>query len=123
MKTIELGKCLEQNFVVEEQHSAKSYGSGFVNVLSTPALIGFMEKVCNELLIEFLDENEVSVGIEVNVKHLKATKIGDKIKCTAIIIETEKNKVTFKVEAYDSNNKIGEGTHKRAIISKEKIKF
>lgn len=123
MKKIEVNKQHEEYYRVEEKHSARNFGSGFVDVLSTPALIGFMEKTCNDLLHQFLEENEVSVGIEVNVKHIKATKIGDTIRCLAEIINAEKNKISFRVEAFDSAGKIGEGTHKRAVVDKERFKL
>jgi len=121
MKEVILNTIKEMQFEVNQTHSAKVYGSGYVNVLSTPALVGFLEKTCNDLLLDFLDEYEVSVGIEICIKHLKPTKIGDTIKCIAKITEVNKNKITFYIEAYDSFNKISEGYHKRAIVEKEKF--
>lgn len=109
----------EKTMVSEAKHSAISYGSGLVDVFSTPAMIAFMEQTCNELLNQYIETTETSVGIEICVKHLKATPIGDKITCYANITEIVKNKITFKVEAYDSNGKIGEGIHKRAVVNKE----
>lgn len=106
---------------VEEKDSAKNYGSGLVDVFSTPAMIAFMEQTCNELLMEYLQDTETSVGIEVCVRHLKATPIGDTITCNATITEISKNKITFHVEAFDSKGKIGEGTHKRAVVNKKEF--
>lgn len=116
---ITIGLKTESNKIVKTTDSAKSYGSGLVDVFSTPALIAFIEQTCNELILPYLQENEVSVGIEVNVKHLKATPIGDKVTCTSEVFETQKNKITFRVEAHDSKGKISEGTHKRAIVNKD----
>lgn len=116
---ISLGIVFEKQMTVEQKHSAMVYGSGLVDVFSTPAMIAFMEQTCNELLLPYLEQNEVSVGIEVCIKHLKATHIGDTVTCKSEIVEIIKNKITFRVEAFDSKGKIGEGTHKRAIINKE----
>lgn len=118
-KELAIGIKLEKKITVENKHSANSYGSGLVDVFSTPAMIALMEQTCNELLINYIDSSETSVGIEVCVKHLKATPIGDNVICNAEIIEIYKNKITFKVESFDSKGKIGEGVHKRAIIDKE----
>ena len=110
---------LEKKIKSEAKHSAMSYGSGLVDVFSTPAMVAHMEQTCNELLLEHMEETETSVGIEICVKHVKATPIGDYITCKAKITEIIKNKITFSVESYDSKGKIGEGIHKRAIINKE----
>jgi len=63
-----------------------------------------------------LEESEVSVGIEVNIRHLAASDIGATIVAHAEVIEIDRNRLTFQVEAYDADRKIGDGTHKRAII-------
>jgi predicted thioesterase len=119
MTNITIGLKYKKTIIVEPKDSAKVYGSGLVDVYSTPAMIALMEQTCNELLQPHLNENEVSVGIEVNVKHIKATNIGDSVTCYSEIVEISKNKITFKVETFDSKGKIGEGIHKRAIVNKE----
>ncbi|NSW45567.1 MAG: thioesterase family protein [Bacteroidales bacterium] len=119
--TLKLGLSFETTLKSEPKHSAMTYGSGLVDVFSTPAMVAFMEQTSNELLNEHIDSSETSVGIEICVKHLKATPIGDIITCKAQIIEIYKNKITFSVEAYDSRGKIGEGTHKRAVVNKEQF--
>ncbi len=118
-KELTQGIKSEKIIIVESKHSANSYGSGLVDVFSTPSMIALMEQTCNELLLDYIDTIETSVGIEVCVKHLKATPIGDKVSCTAEVTEIYKNKITFKVEAFDSKGRIGEGIHKRAVIDKE----
>jgi len=119
--TLIIGLHLEKVAIVKPEHSAMVYGSGLVDVFSTPAMVALMEQTCNELLNHYLDSSETSVGIEVCIKHLKATPIGDTLHCKAQITEINKNKITFSVEAYDSKGKIGEGTHKRAVVNKEQF--
>jgi len=119
--TLKVGLSIEKALKAEPKHSAMTYGSGLVDVFSTPAMIALMEQTSNELLNEHIDSSETSVGVEVCVKHLKATPIGDTITCKAQILEIYKNKITFNVEAYDSKGKIGEGTHKRAVVNKEQF--
>lgn len=110
---------IEKTMVIEPKHSAMSFGSGLVDVFSTPAMIALMEQTCNELLLKHIELNETSVGIEICVKHLKATPIGDSVTCHAKITEIAKNRITFFVEVFDSKSKIGEGIHKRAVVNKE----
>ncbi len=109
----------KKSITVEHKHSANEYGSGLLDVFSTPAMIALMEQTSNELLMPYLNDNETSVGIEINVKHLKATPVGDTVICYVQLIEIRKNRITFKVEAFDSKGKIGEGIHKRAIVDKQ----
>ena len=108
---ISLGmKGQTQTFVCE--HNV----AGHVNKFSTPAMIQLMEQASSAVVNGSLQEGEVSVGIEVNVRHLAAADIGATIIAHAELIEIERNRLTFQVEAYDADKKIGEGTHKRAII-------
>ena len=90
--------------------------AGHVNKFSTPAMIQLMEQASSAVVNDALQEGEVSVGIEVNIRHLAASDIGATIVAHAELIEIDRNRLTFQVEAYDADRKIGDGTHKRAII-------
>ena len=103
------------------EDSAIRYGSGLVDVFSTPAMIAFMEGTCYKLVESYLPEQYLSVGFEVNVRHLKATPIGMKVKCKAILEKIEGKRLDFIVEAFDEEGQIGEGKHVRYIIDKAKF--
>ena len=90
--------------------------AGHVSKFSTPAMIQLMEQASMDGINAHLQDGEVSVGIEVNVRHLAPADIGATIVAHAELIEVERNRLTFQVEAYAADLKIGEGTHKRAII-------
>ncbi|RUA04005.1 MAG: hypothetical protein DSY88_03960 [Candidatus Poseidoniales archaeon] len=90
--------------------------AGHVNKFSTPAMIQLMEQASSAVVNDALQEGEVSVGIEVNIRHLAAADIGATIIAHAELIEVDRNRLTFQVEAFDGDKKIGDGTHKRAII-------
>jgi predicted thioesterase len=79
-------------------------------------MIQLMEQAASAVVNGNLEESEVSVGIEVNIRHLAASDIGATIVAHAELIEIDRNRLTFQVEAYDADRKIGDGTHKRAII-------
>ncbi len=86
-------------------------------VLSTPAMIGLMERTSVELITPYLSENEQTVGIHVDVRHRAPTRIGQKVTVTAELLEIKGNTLRFSVAAAnDEGVKIGEGTHRRAII-------
>lgn len=87
------------------------------DVLSTPAMIGLMERTSVELTTPYLSENEQTVGIHVDVRHRAPTRIGQTVTITAELVGIEGNKLRFSlVAANDEGVKIGEGTHRRAII-------
>jgi fluoroacetyl-CoA thioesterase len=88
------------------------------DIFSTPAMIGLMELTCVRLVEPYLDENEQTVGIHVDVRHMAPTKIGQSVTVTAEILEVKDDKLRFAVSASnDQGVKIGEGTHRRALIN------
>lgn len=115
------GLTREETFLVEEQHTAYHIGSGDERVLGTPWMISFMERVSNRLVAEHLPDGYMSVGIHVDVKHLAATPVNVQIKVRAEVLEVVKNRVNLSIEAWDDQDKIGEGTHWRAIVEKERF--
>ncbi len=87
------------------------------DVFSTPAMISLMEGTSVRLVAPYLDDHEQTVGIHVDVRHLAPTKIGQSVTVTAELIEVAGNKLRFAVSAVnDRDIKIGEGTHRRALI-------
>jgi fluoroacetyl-CoA thioesterase len=92
------------------------------DVFSTPSMIGLMEGTCVRLTEPYLDENEQTVGIHVDVYHTAPTKIGQKVTVTAEILEVQGNKIRYTVSAKnDSGVQIGHGTHRRAVINTKKF--
>ena len=86
-------------------------------VLSTPSMIGLMERAGIEAVQAHLPEGHTTVGFEVNVKHFGATPKGQKVTVRAELLEVDGRKLKFKVEAHDEQKKVGDGTHRRAIIA------
>lgn len=118
---LKTGIRFESSRLVESKDSAAAYGSGMVDVLATPAMIGFMENTCLNLVLPYLEDGFNTVGTEVNVRHLKATPIGQRIWCEATLIEIQDRKLKFMLEARDEFGLIGEGTHTRFIIDVKKF--
>lgn len=111
----------EESFLVEDQHTAYHIGSGDERVLGTPWMISFMERVSNRLVGGHLSAGEMSVGIHVDVRHLAASPVGALVRVRAEITALAPKRVTLKVEAWDSQEKIGEGTHTRAVVNKDRF--
>jgi predicted thioesterase len=115
------GTTREEVFLVEEQHTAYHIGSGDEKVLGTPWMISFMERVSNRLVAAYLPEGQISVGVHVDVRHLAATPMKAEVRVQVVILEMIKNRVKLSVEAWDSHDKIGEGTHLRVVVDKSRF--
>jgi fluoroacetyl-CoA thioesterase len=100
--------------VVDDSLVVKHMGGD--GVLSTPSMIGLMERAGIQAVQPHLPAGHTTVGFEVNVKHFAATPKGKKVTVRAELLEIDGRKLRFKVEAHDEDKKIGDGTHRRAIV-------
>jgi len=110
------GMSGEEEYVVREQDTAIHFGSGQVTVLATPKMIAWMEGVSLNTVLPFLPKGYDTVGIGININHMAATPVGMKVRVVTELQEVKGKILTFKVKAYDEIDKIGEGTHVRAIV-------
>ncbi len=107
---------------VFNKSSAEEMGSGNLDVYATPAMISLMERSALSAVSLHLPKGYTTVGTSVNIKHMAATPIGMKVRAVAELVSVEGRKLTFKVEAYDSREKIGEGQHERYIVESAKFR-
>lgn len=114
-----IGTSHELQFVVEQKHVIDFATDGMPAVLSTPMLIGQLERTARELLAPLLEPDERSVGAEIELRHFAPTPLGQRVICTARVISTEGREVTFQIEARDGVEIIARGLHKRAVIRVE----
>lgn len=118
---LKAGMTAEKHEQVTTDNTAIRYGSGGAAVYATPAMIGLMEGTCLAAVDLHLPEGMGTVGIHLNVRHLAATPIGLGVRAVAELIEISGKRLTFKIEAFDDKEKVGEGTHERYIIDVKKF--
>nr|WP_092073471.1 thioesterase family protein [Dendrosporobacter quercicolus]NSL48050.1 thioesterase family protein [Dendrosporobacter quercicolus DSM 1736]SDM62628.1 Thioesterase superfamily [Dendrosporobacter quercicolus] len=116
-----VGLTSEKSEQVTPENTAVRYGSGSVSVYATPAMIGLIEAACLAAVEPHLPAGMATVGIHVNVSHIAATPIGMQVRAAAELTGITGKKLTFRVEAFDEKEKIGEGTHQRYIIDIERF--
>lgn len=117
MKSIpRIGLAGELQFVVEPKNAIDFATDGMPAVLSTPNLIGLLERTARQTLAPFLEANERSVGIEIELRHLAATPVGASVTCSARVVSIDGKHIGFQIEARDSQDLIAKGFHKRAVI-------
>jgi predicted thioesterase len=114
---IPIGTRGEQKRLVTTENAISFLGMEGARVLSTPQMIGLMEWTCREAVQPLLDAGYDTVGTHVNVAHLAGAPIGMTVTFTAEVLAVTDRRVQFRVEARDEKEKIGEGTHERAVIN------
>lgn len=106
---------------VERQDTAYEVGSGELLVYATPCMVALMEGAACDAITEAIPEGKTSVGTMLNISHIAATPVGMDVRAEAEVTEVDGNTITFQVTAYDEAGKIGEGVHKRAVITSQKF--
>lgn len=121
MATIPIGTAGEEKLLVTSEVAINFMGMDGARVLSTPHMIGYMERACRNIVLPLLDAGYDTVGTHVNVWHLAASPIGATVTFRAEVTGVRERRVEFRVEARDEKEKIGEGTHERAIVNVAKF--
>ena len=118
---LEVGLVGKVCSAVEREDTAQEVGSGSLLVYATPCMVALMEGAACEAIAQAIPGNKTSVGIELNISHVSATPVGMEVYAQAELTAVDKNILTFKVSAYDESGLIGEGVHKRAIVTTQKF--
>jgi predicted thioesterase len=114
IEELQPGLSAEIITVVDDSLVVKHMGGE--GVLSTPSMIGLMERAGIQAVQAILPEGYTTVGFEVHVKHFAPTPKGKKVTVRAELLEVDGRKLRFKVEAHDEDKKVGDGTHRRAVV-------
>ena len=115
------GLKYKEEKIVAMSDTASVFGSGAAEVFATPMMIGLMEGAAMNAVKSYLPTGFSTVGTSVNIRHLSATAVGKKVWAEAELIEIDRKRLVFKVDAYDEDKKIGEGIHERFIIDEGKF--
>ena len=118
---IEIGLKHISEMTVTDQVTAIAMGSGDMAVLATPAMMALMENAAMLAVAPELPEGCTTVGGHIESSHLKPSKIGDKITATAEVIKVDGKKIEFKVSAHSNGVLLGEGTHLRFIVDRNRF--
>ena len=117
LDNVTIGMTAEKTVTVSSAMTVGHFVAGMPEVYATPMMILHMEMASGSAIASHLPEGFVSVGMDVKVRHLAATPIGRTVRATARVLEIDRRSVVFEVEAWDSDRKIGDGTHRRGIVN------
>ena len=115
------GMAFEFSKLTEPRESTAAVASGALDVFSTPSLVALFESTALQAVDPLLPEGQTTVGIEVSVRHLKATRIGQRVRCAVAVTAVEGRRISFSGEMWDEQGKIGEGTHVRFVVNIEEF--
>ena len=117
LERVAVGMTGEKVVTVTHDMTVQHFVSTMPAVYATPVMILHMEMASTGSIVKYLPEGYVSVGMEVNVRHLAATPVGREIRINSRVVEVNPKSVLFAVEAWDGDRKIGEGTHRRGVVA------
>lgn len=105
------------DLVVAPEHTAPRVGSGRIAVLATPVMINVIEAAALAAIEHLLPAGYQSLGIHLDVRHFAATPVGLRVSATAEVTAVEGRTITFRIEARDEREVIGDGTHQRVVVN------
>jgi fluoroacetyl-CoA thioesterase len=114
--TLQPGLSAEVELTVSKAETATHLGSGSLAVYATPALVALMENAAVRVLEGHLPPGYTSVGGQIDVRHLGATPVGMKVRAHAELVEARGRKLTFRIQAWDEVELIGEADHVRFLV-------
>lgn len=118
---LEIGLTHTSNLVVADGNTAIALGSGDMPVLATPAMMALMENAAMLAVASELEDGETTVGGHIESSHLRPTSVGTEVAATATLEKIDGRKLYFKIVASQEETIIGEGTHLRFIVNREKF--
>ncbi|HTZ67072.1 MAG TPA: thioesterase family protein [Roseiarcus sp.] len=119
LENVRVGMTGRHEVLVTRELTVGAHVDGMPFVFGTPMMIMAMESASNEAVRPYLPPGWVTVGSEVNVRHLAPTPMGRTVTATARVVEVSGRSLMFTVEAHDGIRKIGEGTHRRGAVNLE----
>ena len=116
---IKIGMSAERRLVVPPERTVGHFVRGMPMVYATPMMILEMEMASGDAINPYLQPGWITVGTEVDIRHLAATPLGATVRTTARVIAVERRVIRFEVEAFDDKRRIGEGRHARGLVNVE----
>jgi predicted thioesterase len=117
---LQAGLTFEKTVTVTENHAARHLAGKGVQVFSTPEMVRLMEECALEGVLPFLQPDQNTVGIRVEMRHLAATPMGMKVTARCTLVEIDRRRLMFQAEVFDELEKVGEGSNERFIVDKGK---
>jgi predicted thioesterase len=114
---IKAGMSAERTLVVTPERTVRHVIPTMPAVFGTPMMIMEMEMASADAVNPYLAPGWVTVGTEVDIRHLGASAVGASIRTTAKVVAVERRVIRYEVEAFEGERRIGEGKHARGLVN------
>jgi fluoroacetyl-CoA thioesterase len=122
MRAVPIGTKGRFTLDVEPQHLASQFKDAMLPpVLATPVMIMAMENAALNAIRDYLERGESAVGTAVDIRHLAATPVGQRVTADAEVTGVEGRRIVFAVTARDETEEIGRGTHERMVVDLRRL--
>ena len=119
LDNVRIGMTGRHEVVVTRELTVGAHLDGMPFVFSTPMMILAMEMASAAAVAPSLPPGWVTVGSEINVRHLAPSPVGRTVTATARIVEVSGSSIVLAVEAHDGVREVGDGTHRRGVVNLE----
>jgi fluoroacetyl-CoA thioesterase len=116
---IKIGMSAERTLVVPAERTVGHFVPGMPMVYATPMMILEMEMVSSDAVRRYLQPGWITVGTEVDIRHLGASLIGATVRVTGKVTAVERRLIRFEVEAFEGERRVGGGRHARGLVNAE----
>ncbi len=116
-----IGVSFTATTTVNQNNTAKALGSGDMDVFATPAMVALMENAAMNVVASYLEAGQTTVGTQITTSHIKASALGATISATATLTAVDGRSLTFTITAREGDKVIGEGSHTRFIVDRERF--
>ena len=106
---------------VEDRHTAASTGSGDVDVLGTPTILGLAEEACVAAIREDLPEGQTSVGSWSEIEHLSPVPVGTEVRACATLRGHHGSRLEFVVLVRDGEDIVAKVRHRRVLVDRQRF--
>ena len=114
---IKIGMSAERTLVVPPERTVGHFVPGMPMVYATPMMILEMEMASGDAIHPYLEPGWITVGTEVDIRHLAAAAVGTTVRTVARVIAVERRVIRFEVETFEGTRRIGEGRHARGLVN------
>jgi fluoroacetyl-CoA thioesterase len=114
---ITIGMSAERILDVTPDMTVRHFVPTMPAVYATPMMIMAMEITSVDAIAAVLPQGFVTVGTEVDIRHLAATPVGRRVRTISRVTAVERKVIRFEVEAFDGDRRIGEGRHGRGLVN------
>ena len=116
---IKIGMNAERTLVVPAERTVGHFVPDMLMVYATPMMILEMEMASSDAIRNCLQPGWITVGTEVDIRHLGASLVGATVRVTGKVTAVERRVIRFEVEAFEGERKIGDGRHARGLVTVE----